>query len=52
MGSPIEPKATIPISIPNQIAHGVLMLGGSFSDTSNFDPAITRVVSDGTTISE
>ncbi len=47
VGAPIEPRRVIPLSLPNNaIAHGVLMLGGTFSDTPNFDPVVTRVVSD------
>src|SRR5262249_57152011 len=47
VGAPIEPRRVIPLTLPDDtIAHGALMLGGTFSDISGFDPVVTRVVSD------
>ena len=45
-GRPIQPRLSVDISVADQIAHGVLMLGGTFTDLPNFNPAISRVVTE------
>jgi hypothetical protein len=43
---PIEPRLSLDIHKPGEIAHGVLMLGGTFTDVTGFDPVISLVISD------
>jgi hypothetical protein len=45
---PVEPRFTDNAHIQDTIAHGVLMLGGSFAD-SPVDPLISRIVTEATT---
>ena len=45
-GRPAQPRSTSVLNLDGQIAHGVLMLGGSWQDTPNFDPVISRIVTD------
>jgi choice-of-anchor A domain-containing protein len=48
VGAPVQPQVSFPLAIPNKYAHGVLMLGGTFTDTPNTDPVVTALVTDGT----
>jgi hypothetical protein len=43
---PVQPRTTRDISAEGQIAHGALLVGGTFSEIPNFDPVISRVVTD------
>src|SRR5262245_8565465 len=45
-GRPIQPRASVDIHQADTIAHGVLLTGGMFTDTTGFDPLISRVVTD------
>ncbi|NJM42635.1 MAG: hypothetical protein HC853_18785 [Anaerolineae bacterium] len=45
-GKPVLPVQTIKLDTGNDIAHGVLWLGGSFADTPNFVSAVSQVVTD------
>ena len=45
-GRPIQPRTSLDIHRADTIAHGVLLLGGTFSDTPDFDPVISRVITD------
>ncbi len=38
------PRNSINLDSANQVAHGVLMLGGSFTDVNNFDPTIMSIL--------
>ncbi|MFC1951114.1 PKD domain-containing protein [Chloroflexota bacterium] len=41
---PVQPRATMPISVDGAIAHGVLFTGGEYFDIEGFDPLIGRPV--------
>ncbi|MFQ5576137.1 MAG: hypothetical protein ACE5G8_04015, partial [Anaerolineae bacterium] len=43
---PILPRTSRNIHQPDTIAHGVLMIGGTFTDVLNIDPAVSRVLTD------
>ena len=45
-GRPIQPRTSRDIHLPDTIAHGVLLLGGAFDAVPDFDPAISRVLTD------
>lgn len=45
-GRPVAPRATVPVYEPGSLARGVLMVGGAFVDTADFDPVISRIVTD------
>jgi choice-of-anchor A domain-containing protein len=45
-GRPVQPLTSRQLATPGAVAHGVLLLGGSFTDLSNFDPVISRVLTD------
>ncbi len=46
-GRPVQPKTTIELNTGNNIAHGVLMLGGTWSDSAaNFNPVIGKLVNE------
>jgi hypothetical protein len=39
---PVQPQGSIDVSgVPGEVAHGVIMTAGSYSDIGNFDPVIT-----------
>jgi hypothetical protein len=44
-GRPVMPRSSVDVNISGTIAHGVLMLGGTFSDQP-VDPVISRIVTD------
>ncbi|MCP4535611.1 MAG: hypothetical protein GY832_00520, partial [Chloroflexi bacterium] len=43
---PIQPRASRNVHEPDTIAHGALLVGGTFSDTHDFDPVISRPATD------
>jgi len=43
---PIEPRLSLNLQQDDTVVHGVLMVGGTFSDVVNVDPVISRVVTD------
>jgi hypothetical protein len=43
---PIQPQKTIPIAVDGQVAHGVLLTGGTYQDISDFNPVIGRPIWD------
>ena len=45
---PIQPRDSLNVAVPGTIAHGVLLLGGSFTDVPDFNPAVSRVLTDDT----
>jgi len=49
-GRPIAPRISTDVQIPGAIAHGALLVGGTFSDTVNFDPVVSRIVTEETYI--
>jgi hypothetical protein len=44
-GNPVLPLTTRNFNSVTEIAHGVLMAGGTFTDQPNFDPVITNIIS-------
>jgi hypothetical protein len=44
-GRPIQPRTSRDVNVPNTIAHGALLVGGTFSD-GPVDPLISRVVTE------
>jgi hypothetical protein len=51
-GRPVQPLKSYNVHQLNTIAHGVLMLGGSFTDVPDFDPVVSRIVTDQVNIPE
>ncbi|MCP5094462.1 MAG: hypothetical protein GY943_02790, partial [Chloroflexi bacterium] len=45
-GRPIQPHTSYNISMEGHIAHGVLMVGGTFTDITNFNPAVSQIITD------
>lgn len=45
-GRPLQPRISLDLNLPNQEAHGILFLGGTYTDAVGFNPIISRVVSD------
>ncbi|MCP5100543.1 MAG: hypothetical protein GY943_33760, partial [Chloroflexi bacterium] len=45
-GRPIQPHTSYDISMEGHIAHGVLMVGGTFTDITNFNPAVSQIITD------
>ena len=46
-GRPIQPRATVPVTGPaGTIAHGALLVAGSYGVESGFDPLIARPITD------
>jgi hypothetical protein len=45
-GRPIQPRATYNIHITDTLSHGALMVGGTFTELINFDPAASQVLTD------
>jgi hypothetical protein len=45
-GRPIQPRATYNVHVPDTIIHGALMLGGTFTDVTNFNPYVSQVLTD------
>ena len=43
---PVVPRLSYEAHFTDTVVHGVLMLGGTFSETTYFDPLISRVVTD------
>ncbi|MFC1998623.1 PKD domain-containing protein, partial [Chloroflexota bacterium] len=40
--SPVQPRATMPISLSGALAHGALFTGGTYIDIDEFNPLIAR----------
>jgi hypothetical protein len=51
-GRPVQPRAVVDVHQDDTIVHGVLMLGGSYSDVPDFDPMVARIVTDEVNIKE
>ena len=45
-GRPIQPHTSYDISMDDHIAHGVLMVGGSFTDIDGFNPMVSQIITD------
>jgi hypothetical protein len=45
-GRPVLPQTGVNIEVPGTLAHGALLVGGTFVDEAGFDPLISRVVTD------
>ncbi|VAW29760.1 hypothetical protein MNBD_CHLOROFLEXI01-369, partial [hydrothermal vent metagenome] len=45
-GKPIQPRTSASISQPGNVAHGALMVGGSFTEIPNFNPAVSQLITD------
>lgn len=47
-GRPLQPRLTLPIQATNTpyVAHGVVFGSGHYDDNVNFDPVVSRIVSD------
>lgn len=43
---PIEPRSSLDLHVTDVIAHGALLVGGTFHDTTGFDPALARIITD------
>jgi hypothetical protein len=43
---PIQPRVSRDVHVTDTIAHGALMVGGSFGDIFDFDPFVSRIVTD------
>ncbi len=50
MGQPIQPRTSVPISTTGNVAHGVVFEGGEYTTITEFDPVVTQVITDGTSI--
>ncbi|MFC1906194.1 PKD domain-containing protein [Chloroflexota bacterium] len=40
--SPVQPRATMPVSVSEALAHGALFTGGTYIDIDEFNPLIAR----------
>ena len=46
-GRAVQPRASRVITSPDgKVAHGALLLGGTFGDIPNFDPAVSKIVTE------
>jgi hypothetical protein len=45
-GLPVEPLTSLDLTSAITVAHGVLLLGGTFSDTTGFQPVVTNPITD------
>ncbi|MCA9956392.1 MAG: hypothetical protein KC434_16805, partial [Anaerolineales bacterium] len=45
-GKPIQPLSSASVSQSGNIAHGALMVGGSFTEIPNFNPAISQLITE------
>ena len=43
-GRPVLPRTGISLDSTTDMAHGVLMVGGDFADTPNFDPVVSNII--------
>jgi uncharacterized repeat protein (TIGR01451 family) len=43
---PVHPRTNLDVHITGTIAHGALMVGGSFVDELSFDPFVSRIVTE------
>jgi hypothetical protein len=48
---PIQPRTSVDISLDDQTPHGAFFEGGTYQTLENFDPVITRVITDTSNIS-
>jgi hypothetical protein len=51
-GRPVQPRTAVDVHQGNTIVHGVLMLGGSYTDVPNFNPVVATIVTDEVNIAE
>jgi len=45
-GRPIQPRLSVDITQENMVAHGALFLSASYEDIHDFDPVVSRLVTD------
>ncbi|MBK8433197.1 MAG: hypothetical protein IPL28_18735 [Chloroflexi bacterium] len=45
-GRPVQPRQTVLLNDTEEVAHGVIMVGGSFTDLPHFDPVITEIITE------
>ena len=45
-GRPVQPRLSVDITQENMVAHGILFLSASYTETHDFDPVISRPVTD------
>ncbi len=45
-GRPIQPQISIDLRSPNMVPQGALFLSGNYTSTADYDPVVSRVVSD------
>lgn len=45
-GRPVQPRTSVDVSLPGALAKGVLWTGGAYMDLPNFDPLVSRVITD------
>ena len=45
-GRPIQPRTSVSVSQPDNLAHGALMVGGSFTEIPNFNPAVSQLITE------
>jgi hypothetical protein len=48
---PIQPRTSLDISLSEQTPHGAFFEGGSYQSFENFDPVVTRIVTETTDLS-
>jgi len=52
-GRAVQPRASRVITSPaGMVAHGALLLGGTFAENANFDPSVSRIVTEQTYLAE
>ncbi|MCP4421486.1 MAG: hypothetical protein GY805_33160 [Chloroflexi bacterium] len=45
-GKPIQPRTSVNINQSGNVAHGVLMVGGSFTEIPDFNPAVSQLITE------
>jgi len=52
-GRAVQPRASRVLTSPaGMVAHGALLLGGTFAEIANFDPSVSRIVTEQTYLAE
>jgi hypothetical protein len=51
-GQPIQPRMSLDISVPGTVASGAIFEGGRYQTIQDFDPVVTRVITDQARIQE
>jgi len=44
-GQPVQPQVVVEAHLTGTVVHGVLWLGGTFTQTAGFDPLVARLAS-------